>query len=187
MSFDVFSLSSRIDFFGTVRIFIIGFKSSGKTTLGKKLAQRLDLDFIDLDDFIERQEGKTIPEIFREAGEESFRNMEWKALREVVKYDNIVVSTGGGVPCHCDNMNLLEKSGSVIYLQVGNDTLVSRLKQSVGHRPVVRGQSEKELQDYIMELRSRCEHHYLRAHFIVDGENAGLEDIILQLKKEKVI
>jgi shikimate kinase len=170
-----------------VRLFIIGYKSSGKTTLGKQLAMRLKLAFIDLDEFLEQQEGKSIPEVFLEAGEEEFRRREQKALCRVIKKDNILVSTGGGAPCHSDNMNLMEKNGIVIYLKADDETLVSRLKTAAMDRPIVKGKSEEELRIYLAELRSRCEHYYIRAHIIVDGNNTGIDDIIKKVKNIKAV
>lgn len=161
-----------------VRYFIIGFKNSGKTTFGRKLSRMLNLDFIDLDEFIEEKEGRSIPEIYTSFGDEKFRTLEWKSLKELVKRDNIVVSTGGGVPCHCDNMTLMEKYGEVIYLNVTDETLVNRLKRAVHDRPIVKGKSEEELRSYIADLRSRCEHHYKRAKYIVDGENINLPALL---------
>jgi shikimate kinase len=162
----------------TVRYFIIGFKNSGKTTLGRKLARMLNMDFIDLDEYIEENEGRSIPEIYTSVGDETFRTLEWKSLKELVKKDNIVVSTGGGVPCHCNNMNLMEKYGEVIYLNVRDETLVNRLKRAVHDRPIVKGKTEQELRTYIADLRSRCEHHYKRAKYIVDGENINLPALL---------
>ena len=161
-----------------MRLFIIGYKSSGKTTIGKKLANRLGMDFVDLDGWIERVNGRTVPEIFSQEGEEEFRNIEWKALKEVVKKDNIVVSTGGGAPCHCDNMNLMEKYGDVLYLRVDEDTLVSRLKSATKDRPIVKGKNDEELRKYVSDLKKRCEHHYARAKYIVDGRDIKLDQIV---------
>jgi shikimate kinase len=138
----------------------------------------LNFEFIDLDEYIEEKEGLSIPEIYTASGEENFRTLEWKSLKELVKKDNIVVSTGGGVPCHCNNMNLMEKSGEVIYLKVTDETLVSRLKRAVHDRPIVKGKTEEELRLYIADLRSRCEHHYKRAKYIVDGENINLPSLL---------
>lgn len=166
-----------------MRYFIIGFKNSGKTTFGRKLAERLKLDFIDLDEFIEQTEGKTIPELYTLAGEEKFRRLEWKALRQVINdHTNIVISTGGGAPCHCDNMALMENFGDVIYLDVDDHTLISRLKQAARDRPIVMGKTEEELRHYISDLRLRCEHHYKRAKFIIDGETQDLNEIVGLLK-----
>ena len=80
-----------------MRYFIIGYKSSGKTTIGKKLAYRLNMEFIDLDKYIEDMTGSSVPEIYTSQGETEFRNIEWKALKQVVTKDNVIVSTGGGV------------------------------------------------------------------------------------------
>jgi shikimate kinase len=164
-----------------VRYFIIGFKSSGKTTLGKKLAKRLSMEFIDLDDVIERREGKSIPALYTEIGDEGFRLKEWEALKEIIANDNIVVSMGGGAPCHCDNMNLMKKKGEVIYIRVDNDTLVSRLKTSVNNRPIVLNKTDEELRAYVVNLKERCEHHYLRATYIVDGKDLTVDTVVKAL------
>lgn len=162
--------------------FIIGYKNSGKTTFGRKLAERLNLEFTDLDEYIEKKEGDTIPNIYVKAGEEKFRHMEWNALKEVVKRKNLVVATGGGVPCNCDNMSIMEKFGKVIYLKRDNKLLVERLKKAVHDRPIVRGKNEDELDQYISDLRQRCEHHYLRAHYIIDEENPDMDKVLSMLK-----
>ncbi len=167
-----------------MRYFIIGFKSSGKTTAGRKLAQQLSMEFVDLDDYIEQMTGRSVPEIFSNDGETEFRNLEWKALKEVVKRDNVVVSTGGGVPCHCDNMNLMEKYGEVIYLRLDNDTLVRRLEKAAVGRPIVKNKTRGELYQYIEDLKTKCEHHYLRARYIVDGKDLKIEDLAETLSRK---
>ena len=169
-----------------MRYFIIGFKNSGKTTFGRILAGRLGLEFLDLDEYIENREGKSIPEIYTRLGEEGFRRLEWKALKEVaVEHNHIVISTGGGAPCHCDNMALMEKFGDVIYLNVSNDLLVERLKNAVKDRPIVLGKSEAELREYVSGMRERCEHHYLRAKYIIAGDNPDVEEVVRQLKQAR--
>lgn len=161
-----------------MRYFIIGYKNSGKTSIGKKLAKHLNMEFIDLDEVIEEREGKTIPDLYSELGDERFRLIEWEALKEVVKKDNLLVSLGGGTPCHCDNMNLIEQCGEVIYIHLDNDTLVSRLKDATKDRPIVLNKSDEELRDYVEEIRDRCEHHYLRAKYFVEGKDLTVEKII---------
>jgi shikimate kinase len=165
-----------------MRYFIIGFKNSGKTTFGRILAGRLGLEFLDLDEFIEKREGKSIPEIYTRLGDEGFRRLEWKTLKEVsVQHNHIVISTGGGAPCHCDNMSLMEKYGDVVYLNVSNDLLVERLQQAAKERPIVLGKSESELREYIAQMRERCEHHYLRAKYIIAGDNPDVEELVRRL------
>ena len=168
-----------------MRYFIIGFKNSGKTTFGRKLAEELGLDFLDLDEFIEVSEGKGIPELYTRLGEERFRRLEWKALKEAVKNDNMILSTGGGAPCNCDNMSLMEQYGDVIYLKVSDETLVSRLKIAAEDRPIVLGKTEEELKQYIAELRNKCEHHFLRARFVADGENLNMNEFIRELRNSQ--
>lgn len=168
-----------------MRYFIIGFKSSGKTTTGRKLAYKLGMDFIDLDDHMEQMTGRTVPEIFSAEGETEFRNLEWKALKDVVKRDNIIVSTGGGVPCHCDNMNLMEKYGEIIYLRLNNDTLVSRLEKAAADRPIVKNKTRDELYQYIVDLKNKCEHHYMRARYVIDGEDLRIEKLVEILNSQE--
>lgn len=167
-----------------MRYFIIGFKSSGKTTTGRKLALKLGMDFIDLDDHIEQMTGRSVPEIYSTEGETEFRNLEWKALKDVVKKDNMIVSTGGGVPCHCENMNLMEKYGEIIYLRLNNDTLVSRLEKAAADRPIVKNKTRGELYQYIVDLKNKCEHHYMRARYIIDGESLKIENLVEILKRQ---
>jgi len=166
-----------------MRYFIIGFKNSGKTTFGRNLAERLGLNFVDLDEYIEKETGTSIPEIYIRLGEESFRKLEWKTLKEIVKIENIVISTGGGTPCHCDMMSLMEKHGVVIYLKVSDQTLISRLKIAAKDRPIVKGKNEDELSQYVSDLRKNCEYHYLRARYTVDGDNLNIEEFVKKISE----
>lgn len=149
--------------------------------MGKKLAHRLNMEFIDLDEVIEQREAKSIPELYTELGDEKFRHKEWEALLSVVKKDNIVVSLGGGAPCHCDNMNLIEQHGEVIYIRLDNEILVSRLKVATKDRPIVLNKTDIELQEYIEDIRDRCEHHYLRAKYYIDGKDLTVDKMIKEI------
>jgi shikimate kinase len=168
-----------------MRYFIIGFKNSGKTTFGRQLAELTGLRFIDLDEYIEEREGKPVPEIYTRLGDEGFRRIEWKALRHAVREDGLVIATGGGAPCHCENMTLMEQHGDVIYLRVSDETLVSRLKLAAVDRPIVKGKTEAELRDYVAGLRSRCEHHYLRARYVVDGDTLNPPAVAAMLRADQ--
>lgn len=165
-----------------MRYFIIGYKNSGKTTIGKKLANRLNMEFVDLDEVIEEKEGKSVPEIYMAIGDDGFRVKEWEALKEIVKRDNIVIALGGGAPCHCDNMNLIEKHGEVIYIQLDSDTLVSRLKSATKDRPIVLNKTDEELRNYVQDIRDKCEHHYLRAKYYVNGKDITVDKILQVLQ-----
>ena len=109
------------------RIFLIGFMGSGKTTLGKALAQKLGVDFIDLDLYIETRYHKTVREIFAESGEERFRQIEKSLLHEVADFENVIIAAGGGTPCFFDNIDYMNGHGTCVYLKASVEELCKRL------------------------------------------------------------
>jgi shikimate kinase len=124
---------------------------SGKSTLGRRLASHTGWHFIDLDKYIEERNCRTVPQIFAIEGEESFRNKERKALEEVSEFDNVVVATGGGAPCFFDNMELMNRTGITIFLDIHPEILAQRLLKSKTERPLIKGKSKIELEDFIAE------------------------------------
>src|SRR5690554_4762065 len=131
------------------RIFIIGYMGSGKTTVGKRLAKALSLDFIDLDAYIQSKYRKTIPQLFEEKGEKGFRELEHLTLREVATFEDVVISTGGNAPCFFDNMELMNGAGTTVYLQAEPNELADRLAASKTVRPLIAGKSREELVPFI--------------------------------------
>ena len=99
-------------------VYIIGFMGCGKSTAGKKLASVLNWSFIDLDRKIEAHAGMTIPEIFSKHGESFFREVESEVLRSFQTLSEVVISTGGGTPCHGDNMDFMTETGLTLYLKM---------------------------------------------------------------------
>ena len=100
------------------RIFLIGFMGSGKSTIGSRLARRIGYDFKDMDHLIEETAGMTIPDIFSEHGEPVFRKWDHDILLELCEYENVVVSTGGGAPCHNDMIRIMNDHGTTIYIKL---------------------------------------------------------------------
>lgn len=122
-----------------MRVFLVGFMGVGKTTVGRLLAQRLDLPFFDLDDEVEAAAGRTIPEIFAAEGEAGFREREHAALLGVLRRPDSVVATGGGLPTQKRSLELLETAGSTIWLDAPFDTLRARLSSAeTAARPLLR-------------------------------------------------
>lgn len=120
---------------------LIGFMGSGKSSVGRLLAEELSFTFVDMDDFIEEMTGRKIREIFREDGEEVFRKMETKALSTLLGLDgSLVLATGGGVVTREENRNLLKKSDYIIYLRTGMETIKNRLKND-DSRPLLQGEN----------------------------------------------
>lgn len=115
-------------------IYLIGFSGTGKTNSGRQAAARLGWEFFEMDDEIEAAAGKTIPEIFEQDGEDSFRQIETDVLRRAAGRSRLVVSTGGGVPTREDNRKLMAESGVVIRLSASPETISSRLAASAARR-----------------------------------------------------
>ncbi len=151
------------------RIYILGFMGCGKTTHGKRLAKSLNYKFIDLDQWIENETEFTVAEIFAQQGEDAFREKETKAIKALSKEENVVISTGGGAPCHDQNMDLLRASGLTIYLNLTPKALASRLTQSKTKRPLLAGKRQEELVPLIELMLSERIPFYESAEIIIDG------------------
>ena len=122
---------------------------SGKTTLGRMMARDEGLEFIDLDEYIEQREGKSVSDIFREKGESGFREIERQSLREVSEKENCVIACGGGTPCFFDNMDFMNSCGETIFLESSEEVLLDRLLKYGSLRPIVAGKSKDEILEII--------------------------------------
>ena len=153
-------------------VFLTGFMGSGKTTAGKTLATLLKTRFIDLDEYLEKRENRTIPEIFEEEGESKFREIETNCLAEILKLkDPHVISLGGGTVCFNDNLETIKKNGQLVYIELPVDVLASRIKESKFTRPLLKNLSTEELVKNIEEILSARKKFYEQAHIIVNGLN----------------
>src|SRR3972149_3269851 len=161
-----------------MKVFLFGFMGSGKTTYGVKIAQALNYNFIDLDDYLEKKAGRTIKHIFETEGEKKFRELERSVLLEVIKQDNIVVSTGGGTPCFFDNIEVMKKNGVTVYLEADINTLSDRLFNAKIHRPLIWGKSKQELVEYIENSVEQRNKFYKQASIIVDAKNLDIKKLI---------
>lgn len=154
------------------RIFLCGFMGSGKSTLGKKTAALLNSPFIDLDAYIENQTGKSIPEIFKQAGETTFREIESDCVNQIISlYDSVFVSLGGGTVCSEKNLDLIKKSGLLIYLQLPNNALAKRLSDSKIKRPLLSSLDENDLSNFIESKMLERKPFYSQAHLTINALN----------------
>jgi shikimate kinase len=196
------------------RVFLMGMPGSGKTTLGKKLAAKLGLTFIDLDQYIEEKEKKTVQEIFSEQGEDEFRKIETECLSSLISTpcpDDVrsgaalnptptsleavsrnselptpssqLISLGGGTPCFNNNLELINKNGISVYLQVSALMLADRIKDAKNTRPLFAGLDEKGLQNKITAMLELREHYYKQAALILDGKSVKTDDAAEQIRK----
>lgn len=153
------------------RIYLIGYMGTGKTTLGKELAKSFEVEFIDLDHYIQENQQKTIAEIFEEGGEAGFREIENQALKSISTTENVIISTGGGTPCFFDNMEYMNKTGTTIYLRATAEALCERLNICKEKRPLIKDKNEEELYLFVKENLTKREPHYLKADIIFETDN----------------
>lgn len=164
-----------------MRYFLMGYMGSGKSAIGKALARRLALPFLDLDELIEKQEGLTISEYFARHGEPAFRKVEHEALKAALIQEDFVMALGGGTPCQPDNLTLIRANGTSIYLKVPVDMLYGRLKQIRAHRPLLAHLSDGELRPFIERQLEEREAFYLKADLVADEKDLNakkIEDLI---------
>jgi len=135
------------------RIYLIGMPGAGKTTVGKTIAEELNYSFLDLDELIEKEEGKTISEIFESDGEPAFREKERDHLRAIL-HEKVVISTGGGAPCFYDGIEWMNQNGLTLYLNRSIQLLVERT-EGRSHRPLLKGDLEGKLRQ-LLEERESC-------------------------------
>lgn len=152
-------------------IFLIGFMASGKTYLGKKVSEALHFPFADMDDEIVAQEKKTINQIFEEEGEEGFRRIERRVLESFVSSAEtikspLIISTGGGVPCFFDNMDLMKENGLTIFIHPSPENLTERLAGEKEERPLIREKSTDEILDFVREKLSERMKFYRKADIL---------------------
>ena len=163
-----------------IRIFLTGYMGAGKTTLGKAFAKKYNLSFVDLDWYIEERFHKTVQELFAERGEDGFRELERNMLHEVADFENVIISTGGGIILNKENIEYLKKDGVVFFLDVAKKTLYRRLVSSKG-RPLLEGD---ELWNKINNvLGERLERYRSSADFIVKVGNEIPYETMEDIKK----
>lgn len=162
-----------------MRIFLLGFMGSGKSTIGRQLSKLMNLPFIDLDHCIEIQESTSISKLFEERGEVYFRELETRTLRKLIsENENVILSLGGGTPCFHNNMIDINNSGLSVYLEASPEELSRRLINEKDHRPLLAGKSDQELLEFIkMKLQER-EAFYKRSKLTFDSEKGTVEGLV---------
>ena len=160
-----------------MKIFLIGFMGCGKSTMGRKLASRLNYTFVDLDDQFEKQEGMKIVDYFKQYGEAAFRQRESDSLKFGDYPENCVISTGGGLPCFFDNINWMKANGKVVYIKLPPKTLAGRLEHGKDERPLLRGKHGEEMVAFIAGKLAEREPYYLQANIIAEGLSLTAEKL----------
>ena len=165
-----------------MRLYLIGYMGTGKSTLGRKIAKRTELPFLDTDKMVEEAEGATVADIITYAGEEYFRQAERRALEQTAEYEDAVISTGGGLPVWGDNQKWIEEHGVSIYLKRTPEQILSRLSPHGRYkRPKLRGLNDEEVLKVMREGIAEREPIYSKADVVVDCSMVGDDDIVDRL------
>jgi len=161
-----------------MNIVITGFMCTGKTSVGKLLAEKLGYQFVDTDDLIEQRVGMKISDIFAVYGEPYFRDVETEVVKEVAKKDKFIISTGGGVVLRKVNMDELRKNGIIVNLTAKPETIYNRLKNQPGVRPLL---NKPDPMNEIIKLLSQREEYYKNCDLRIETDNFTVEQIVQQI------
>jgi shikimate kinase len=166
-----------------MRIYLLGYMGSGKSTIGRMLATSLGISWIDLDDEFELRYKIAIADFFSKYGEKAFRELEQKLLAEFSLVNDIVVSTGGGSPCFYNNMNLILNTGYAIYLEADPALILSRIELSSRKRPLFQQMNEDDLTKNIEQHLESRKPFYEKANLVVNARNPNIEVITTRVRE----
>ena len=162
-----------------MNIVLTGMMGTGKTVVGKKLTQKLNMKYIGTDGIIEKDVGMSIPKIFKRKGEPYFRDVETKAVKCVAMLDNFVIDTGGGEVQRSENMKELERNGVIICLTASPDAILRRTSKT-NYRPLL------NVDDPVSEIRKLLEKRkqfYKRCNRMIDTSHKGIEEVADEIIK----
>ena len=167
------------------KIVLVGYMGVGKTTIGKELAKKANIPFLDLDELIEKKERQTISELFRLKGEFYFRKLEHQLFKELLSNDdNFILSTGGGTPCYYNNHFLLDNENvSAIYIEASINTIYDRLQNEKEQRPIIKDLNTAELKEFIAKHLFERSFYYQKAKYKINVDGKTIQEIVEQLIK----
>ncbi|MEN1785638.1 MAG: shikimate kinase [Bacteroidota bacterium] len=165
------------------KIVLLGYMCSGKSSVGRALAQQLDCTFIDLDDAIVEDTGLTIPELFAQKGELFFRKKETAVLQAILQQsENLVLALGGGTPCYGNNMDLVNDGDTQsVYLQFPVGTLAARIANEKAKRPLVARIPEEQLPEFVGKHLFERAAFYQKAKHTLDADGQSVDELVLNL------
>ncbi len=162
-----------------LKIVLVGMPGCGKSTAAERCAKKLGLKYIDTDLCIEKNYKMTIKTIFSLVGEEGFRKLEQKVFKDVIlKENNFVMATGGGLPCFFNNMELIKKHSTSFYIKMPPDLLTERIFNSKKSRPLTDNKTKAELLEYIEKILIERETCFLKSDYIYTKSVYEIEKFI---------
>lgn len=167
------------------KVILCGYMASGKTTTAKLLSKKANLTYIDLDEVIENNTGKTISKLFAEDGEIKFRKLEHQTLTTIVnESEGFVLSLGGGTPVYANNHLVMQRDDVVsVYLKTGIGEIVNRLKAQKGQRPLLDALKEEELDEFIGQHLFERSYYYHQAKYVVATDGKSPDEVVNEIMK----
>lgn len=162
-----------------MNIYLVGFMGTGKTAVAKRLAERLGMNYVEMDEVIEKKEAKSINDIFREDGEQYFRQLEKNLIEELATKKNQVVSAGGGVVINPANIDKMKASGVIICLEASVDIIYERVKLDAS-RPLLQVEDPR---GKIRELLESRKQHYDKSDYNIDTSDKNIEEVVDEIIK----
>lgn len=167
-----------------MKIVLLGYMASGKSAVGSVLSKKMNTQFVDLDDFIEDKEGKSISDIFELKGEIYFRRIEGVYLQELLNlYENCIISVGGGTPCFGNNMDFIKNNAISFYLNASINTIFNRLQGETSQRPLVSSIGKDNLSEYIGKHLFERTPFYSKADFTISVNDKNIINIVEDIQK----
>lgn len=168
---------------------LFGFMGTGKTVVGKEVARRLGMKFVDMDDVIEEKEGCSISEIFAQKGEQHFRRVESKVARSLSQQEGLVIATGGGVVLNQGNLDALQSSGTAVCLTASPEVIYNRVKHET-HRPLLMDDDPlsriRSLLDYRDPFYAKVKHKVDTSDLTVEGVVERILDLVEKDRSARV-
>jgi shikimate kinase len=166
-----------------MRIYVIGYMGSGKSTVSHKLASKLGYLRFDLDELFEQRYKISIQNFFEKYDETLFRKLESRLLKETVLLNKVVIATGGGTPCFYDNMEWMLEFGTTVFIEMHPDSLVKRLLESKKKRPLLMGKTPEQLRKFVQNQLRQRNIWYSQAQIILKGESIEVDDAVRKIQQ----
>lgn len=168
-----------------IKIVLLGYMGSGKSTIGHLLSEKTQIGALDLDKIIEERAGMSIKNIFEQKGEVFFRKLENQIFKELISSEKeMILSLGGGTPCYANNHELLNGDGvTSFYLKASIETLYNRLLSIRDNRPLIAEQEEEEMKEYIAKHLFDRSYYYNQATHIVPVDDKSPEEVADEINR----
>ena len=167
-----------------MKIILIGYMGSGKSTIARLLSKSMNFEFQDLDEIIEKELNLSVATIFEQKGEVFFRKLEHQVLQRMLQNkENLILSLGGGTPCFANNQDLLKKEGVItIYLKASIEKLYDRLRNQKSNRPLIANKNEEEMKEFIAKHLFERSYYYNQAKYIISTDDKSTQETVSEIK-----